>query len=575
MRRLLVMLALAASGCGSFVDGPPTNRCTSDADCTMASCNTDLGMCVSEARRTVRIGLEVRPMTEPYGGSVQAIPFEPFEVAGPIERDLELSPGVIVQGIVRASDGTPVSTDLAFTRQSTIPGASATTITLPSSGANPPTLEAGRAAAFLTQILPGRHELSVTPTGDFSALLPPMNLVYETPENGDGYLEIAYPPVCDDPTTDTECLAVFEGQVADPDGRGQAGVVVKLIDRASGRTVSSRYVTATDPELDPGYFRLYLPVGLWHSTDAWFLRVSPAPHRVEEVGPSPTYTRSAEALSPGDDGLIRVLSPDVSELRIAYSGTVESPDGQPLADASVRFTATEVTDPVTNITGSYTTTVRTDETGRFSAELLGHPEAPASYEIVVTPSQSDTELGILRDQRTLGSDSNGQLFTVPARSRFGGTVQTGAGLRMIDARVEARTQGSDRDGTLEPVAFLARSSQTTTDPMGLFDLRLDVGLYDVVIEPPAGTNFPWRIERDVAIGGSMAPLSSVYELDNPVPITGIATWSVDGTTQPVVEGEVRAYAVIEADDGSVRALLVGRATTDARGAYTLLLPPSI
>lgn len=575
MTRVVLAAALFAAGCTPTGEGPPANQCTSDADCPAARCNTSLGMCVADAQRPVRIGLEVRPMTEPYGGSVQAIPFEPFEVNGPIDGyDLELNPGVIVQGIVRTTDGTPVPADLAFTRQSSIPGGPPTTITVASSGANPPALEAGRAAAFLTQLLPGRHELTVTPTGDASPLLPPMNLVYETPESGDGFLELSYPRVCDDPTTDSECLAWFDGQVVDREGRGQAGVVVKLVDRSSGRTISSRYVTATDPELDPGYFRIYFPVGLWYSTDAWFLRVSPAPHRVEEVGPSPIYTRSAEALAEVD-GMIRVLSPDVASMRITYAGTVESPDGTPLAEASLRFTSVDVTDPTTNITGSYTTTARTDEMGRFSTELLGHPDAPATYEIVVTPSQSDTELGILRREQTLGSDSNGQLFTVPARSRYGGTVQTGAGLRMIDARVEARTRGSDRDGSLAPVAFLARSSQTTTDPMGLFDLRLDVGLYDVVIQPPPGTNFPWRVERDVAIGGSMAPLTSVYELDNPVPISGTATWNVDGTIQPVADGEVRAYAVIEADDGSVRTVLVGRATTDARGAYTLLLPPSI
>lgn len=575
MRAVVALAAVwGLLGCGTVVDGPPANRCASDDECPMARCNVELGMCVVDSRRVVRIGLEVRPTSEPYGGSVQEISFEPFEVEGPLARDLELVPGVIVQGVVRGSDGAPIAADLAFTRPSAIPGAPATTITIPSSGANPPPMEAGRAAAFLTQILPGQHELSVTPTGEFSMRYPPLQLGYETPMSGDGFLELTYPPVCEDPSTDTGCLAVFEGRVVDRAGVGQAGVVVKLVDRTSGRTISSRYVTATDPELDPGFFRLYFPVELWYATDAWFLRVSPAPHRVEEVGPSPIYTRPAEALAEVD-GMIQVLSPDVGALRITYSGTVESPDGRPLAEASLRFTSSDVTDPSTNITGTYTATVRTDAAGRFSVDLLGHAEAPATYEIVVTPSQSESELGVLRTEQRLGSDANGQLFTVPARARFGGTVQTASGLRMIDARVEARTLGSDRDGTLDAVAFQARSSQTTTDPMGLFDLRLDVGLYDVVIEPPAETNFPWRIQREVAIGGSMAPLGTVYELDNPVPITGVASWLVAGAHQPVAEGEVRAYAVIEAPDGSVRAVLVGRTTTDASGAYTLLLPPSI
>jgi len=576
--RVVPLLAFVLLGCAGLDGGLPSNRCASDTECTNGHCDVALGMCIADAPETVTIGLEVHPVTEPYGGTVQPVGFEPFEVGAAVERNLQLETGVLVTGAVLDADRNPIPAGLTLVRQSVVPGAPATTISIESSGTDPPDVNsAGEPIGFTAQLLPERrHDIRVTPTGDAAAQLPPLELAYASPPGGMGRIEIQYPPMCDDPATDeSPCLWMFEGRVVTGSPEtGRAGAVVTLVDRLTGRRLSSRYVTGTDPEADPGYFRVYFPVGLWREPDTWFLRVSAATSLVTEVGPTPTFTRTAEALTTGADGMIRVLAPDTDDLRITYSGTVEDQDGNPLVDATLRFTSSDVTDPETNIIGSYTATAATDEDGRFSLELLGHPDAPATYDVVITPSQVEDHLGVRRTERRLGSDASGQLFTVPPRARFGGTVQTVMGDRMIDARVVAQARGTDDGGDLDPVAFLARSSQTTTDTMGLFDLRLDVGVYDLVIEPPAGTNFPWRIERDVAIGGAEAPITSVYELSHPVPITGVATWLVEGEQQPVVDGEVRAYAILESAEGT-RTVLVGRATTDATGAYTLLLPPSI
>ena len=570
-----LVLLMLIGGCGVALGGPPENRCEVSADCaTSSTCDVSLGMCVVNTEATVRVGIEVRPTTEPYGGSVQPIGFLPFDVNGPVTRDLTLTPGVAMTGIVRDDDGTPIAAELSFTRASQIPGGPAHTLVVNSSDLNPPQIESGDAAGFVMQLLAERrYNVTVTPTGEWASRVPPLELVYATSAPGRGRVEVTYPGLCADPAVDNDCLAVFQGRVVDSEGVGQPGVVVKLIERITGRTISSRYVTATDPSVDPGFFRVVFPVDFWRATDAWFLRVSPAPSRVAEVGPSLTFTRPAEALAEVDS-MIAVLAPDVEDIRLTYSGTVEDTDARPLADAAIRFTSMDVTHPETNIIGSYSTTTRTDARGHFSVQLLGHPDAPATYDIVVTPHQSEDALGVLRAERRLGANANGQLFTVPSRTRFGGTVQTVTGLRMLDARVDAQSRGSDDHGALDASAFLARSNQTVTDPMGLFDLPLDVGLYDLVIEPPLGTGFPWTIQRDVAIGGSDAPLTSVYELAHPVPITGVVTWDVNGDAVPMVDGEVRAFAVIESAAG-VRAVQIGRSTTDETGAYTLLLPPSI
>lgn len=546
-------------------------------------------MCVGTVLRTVRIALEIAPVEDPYGGlaTVHPIAFEPFDLEGPLEHPPITLPSVIlVQGVVRDAERPLdfVSADIELTLVSPIPGAPSTRVVVSASETFRVAEDAYR-FTFGTQLQANSdYEVVVRPTGDWRSIRPPMRFAapYHSPPGGGERFEwLEYPPFCDpDPDfTVTPCLATIEGWVQDGDALPQDGYVVKVVNRDTGQTISSRYLTGSDPDTaEAGFFRVVLYFADWQNTDAWFLQIAPSPDRIETFGPSLTFTVAPSALLE-IEGMVTVLAPDYEGLLINYSGTVETEDMRPLAEAAIRFTSTNIVDPATGVVGFYTTTVFTDVDGAFTdVPLLGTVEGvpePPTYEVVITPSQNDDGLGVLREERRLGLTAAGQLFTVPRRARFGGIVQTVDGLGMIDARVVSRPRGGDRGGTLQPVAFFARSNNTTTDPDGLFDLPLDIGFYDVVIEPPMGTNFPWRIERDVAVGGG-GPRTSIYNLEHPIPVTGVITWAVDdtlGNAVPVAGGEVRAYGIVE-DDRGVRAVLIGRTITDETGAYTLLLPPS-
>lgn len=576
----LALLLLPA--CGTFITGP-ANRCESDADCATGTCDVALQVCIGTPPTTMRIGLEVRPQTEPFGGSVQPVAFDVFTVDGPTVQDLTLPIGIPTTGVVRDTmTGLLLSADIELTLVSPIPGGPATTIVVQASEESR-IAEDGYEFNFATQLLPNReYRVTVIPTGDWRALRPPMRFStrYMSPDYGLARLEfLQYPGACVDPASEAgPCLAELQGSVRGTDGLAQNGMVVKLVDRVSGAAISSRYVTGRDVEQPDGYFHVVFPVESWRNSADWFLHISPSSALVEESGPSPTFTVAPTALLEVE-GMVTVLTPDFDALRITYSGIVETSDARPVANAAVQFTANDIVDPTTGVIGAYTTTVFTNADGAFAdVPLFGTAEGvdPPNYEIVITPSQTDDALGVLREGRILGSSAAGQLFTVPNRARLNGTVQTVDGLRMTNALVVSRPRGGDRDGTLERVAFFARSSNTVTDPDGLFDLPLDIGLYDIVVEPPMGSGFPWRIDRDVAIGGSGAP-RPVYELAHPVPITGVATWGIDGPDGhpiPVANGEIRAYGLVD-DGAGVRAVEVGRATTDTNGSYMLLLPPSI
>lgn len=583
------------TACAGPETGLPTNRCDTDGDCATGSCYVELGMCVTEPRTTLRIGLEVVPATDPiYGGSPRTVSFEPVEVDGSGERNLRLQPGIPVLGFAADGLADPLTADISFTTDSLIPGVAPSAV---SAQARSETVRDSTGEGFLynfsTQLLPGRiYDVTVRPTGDYAALLPPLRAQYRTPETGRHRITLRYPEPCsaavmNDRGSSESCLATIQGLIVDGFGQPQEGMSVRVIDTVSGRTLSSTYTTGSDPEADPGWFQVTLPVEYWRDQESWVFRVTPTANRLEARGPIQTFAVAPSALYE-DDGLITIRTPEVAGV-VTYAGWVEAastPAGStPARGATLQFISQDVVDDTTGAVGSFRTSTNADQDGRFEVQLLA-----GSYDIIITPSQSDavqSGLSVLREERRIDPDRPdglrpeepipvlGQLFQLPCRTAFGGVVKTTTGVGMINATVRGNARGSDLGGTLPSVARYARTDTSLTDQEGRFSLDLDVGVYDIVVEPPEETNYPWRVVPDQAIGGSATPLADLYELEAPVTLTGIVSFDAGGSPIVVANGELRAYAVIEAADGTTRAVQIGRTTTDEQGHYTLLLPPSL
>lgn len=556
---LLCWLVLAGAGCATTLEGAPVNRCASDSDCSSGTCDSEHGMCVGDPLGSMRVGLEIVPATDPYGGRPVAVSFDPFEVTGPTDRGAFAVPlGVSVRGMLRDSEGgAPVSAAITLTLPSAIPGAPATRIET-QTFADPMHEGTGERFNFELQLLPGReYDVTIRPNGPWRSKLPPLRRVLRAPEPGTR--------INREITWDAATLERIEGVLVDVDGVGQPGLVVRAVDR-SGRGVSSTYTTGSDPARPAGWFEIVRDV----TAEDWLFSINASASRIASGSPSPTLTVAHNVLFPGPELTIQVpMSPEV----ITYSGFVEiagaSGDGTP---AALTFTATDVLDEATQVVGSFRTTVATNEEpgheGEFSVQLL-----PGTYDVVITPTRPD--LGVLRETVRLdprhGSDVRGQIFPVPSRARYGGHVQTFDEQPMTNAQVRAQARGSTDGDRLPALAVYARSSQALTDPEGRFFVPLDIGLYDITVEPPSGTSWPWAIRRDVAIGSADAVLTADVHLGAPVPLTGRAVFA-DGP--PVAGGEVRAYGIVEEPDGARRAVQIGRAETDAEGRFLVLLPPS-
>ncbi|MFK7985020.1 MAG: hypothetical protein AB8I08_03240 [Sandaracinaceae bacterium] len=590
----VLALALGSQyGC-SFADAPPlANRCEGDGDCRTGTCDVELGMCTTEVREPIRIGLEVLPETTAAGGTPILVSFESFELDGPEDepRLLVLPEPVRTSGLVwdtRTEEA--ITATVTFNLQSAFEAGPSTRL---SAQAVEEVTQDGenRNSNLTVSLLPGRdYDITVTPTGAWAARRPPLRVgaTYRSPSGSDSaFLDfLNYPDLCtsavmEDPSAEADCLVEMSGTVVDGEGEPQDQMIVRVVRAETNQLLSSVYTTGADTaeDVEAGTFRVVLPLAAWRAND-WLYTVTPSAERIEEEGPSPTFSADPSSLFEVG-GMVTILTPEVGTI-VTYQGLVEDDRGRPVENASVSLSALNVVDGETGVVGSFRTSTTTgvgEDAGRFEVQLLpGTAEEQATYDVVVTPEAS-SEIGetlrILRQTVRIGPEQGevrGQVFQVPFRAQYGGVVRTPEAVGFEAAQIRARPRGVDWMGMLGPIASLARSSSTVTDLDGVFNVNLDVGVYDVVVEPAGGSNYPWLVVPDQPIGGSAAPLNNVFELATPVTMTGVARF--EGTAL-AVGAEVRAYAIVESTDTSTRAIQIGRAVTDESGAFTLLLPPSI
>lgn len=555
---LFVLLAAFGAGC-SFSSESKTlveNRCRTESDCQDASCDIEIGMCVSTAPSAMRVVLELVPMNERDGLAATPIAFDPIDINGPTEQNLMLPSGITVVGTVRwdGLSGRPVPAEVSFFERDELEGLASTPIVTTTQSASFETAvgEADYTARLVTN---ASYSVLVEPRGDAENMLPPL-WIENVKIGGNGDM-IQFPI----PYWSLEAMPLLHGQIVDAEGPVD-GLQVRAIETATGRVISSTGITGGRRQR-PGEFTLrFVP-----SSGPYVLRIIAG----EDRPLFPTVTVDPRYLYPDEENMARVLVPALQSVQ--YIGTVEamSPVGMKVEGASLIFRSEEVLDANTQVTGIFHATATSGRDGKFEVSLL-----PGTYEVVVTPP-SGADMGVLVESVHIaapagGGSLMGQLFELPPRAHLGGTVFTSDRRAMAGATVQAFALGATMEQPRSPAAAYNRSNDTVTHATGLFDLPLDVGTYDLVIKPPSGSGFPWIVSPEFVIGEGERVLSGAFEFAAPVPLHGTVE-SMPGV--PVVGVELRAYAIVDAPEGGSRAIQIGTATSDEEGEYMLLLPPFI
>ncbi len=587
-----LFVALLAGGCDfgfdDVADPAPANACGGSGECPEGStCQAELGLCVAAPRRAYRIGLLVTPGSDRLG-ELPEQESGPFSVAeAEVRRDVTLSRALAVVGnVVQAPEpgAAPVHvpTRLRFVRRSAWPSAGlleriSTTSTDPmDTGAGP--------ADYRVRLQAGaRYQLTVVPTGAAAERFPPLRFEdIEVPAEGDVWrLDVVYgegrgrglrapwPPR-------TLSLRLAYEDAASGGYEPLAGLHVRAVDASSGRLVSS--IAVSDAE---GLVQLAL------SPDAGdvLLRVSAG----EDRPLFPTITVPPVLLPPAETPLLLLPRPRP----VRYVGRVEvAGRGTPVAEATISFESDTVFDETTRLQGSFRATVRTEAgeeadsaAGRFDVVLL-----PGSYTVRIVPSDPTLAVAIQRLEVTPpdelrpvdGSDDLeappdcgrtarcGQLFEVFERSVLGGRMRSWRGEPFAGVLVEGRALGLplEGEGVQRDAAPFNRPSSAVSDGTGRFALPLDVGVYDVRIEPPADSGFAPLLWPGLRVEGPGRELRNEVDLGPPALLQG-AVLGADG--RPWAGATVRAYAFVVEGERQ-RPVFVGQAQTDPEGRYRVLLP---
>jgi hypothetical protein len=137
-----------------------------------------------------------------------------------------------------------------------------------------------------------------------------------------------------------------------------------------------------------------------------------------------------------------------------------------------------------------------------------------------------------------------------------------------------------------PVTALARRWQTYTEADGSFLLPCDEGDYLLVAHPPDGSGLATQLfdrvtvifaPRDGSTDPRPAPISAssnggILTLSSPFGVTGTV---FDSTGTHIATAGVRAFARYTAGANIMLDVEIARATSDAAGHYSLLLPSTL
>ena len=553
----LLLLASACDFAGS--EASVVNTCGADSECVQGEC--DEGRCVGPA------DLEVVVEVVPPSGSTGAVrpPWRsvPFRFEGALTRDLELLPTVEVSGQVRWGERR-VPAEIIFT-EPPLPGLDAvryrtTTFDTQAGDGSDYSIQLPTGSSFTVEVRP-----LPTPMGELGPavrVLPPLvlpeSLNTPTPEGIDELrwsdVDLRYPTTLEDAcgagrAEGCRLEGVVVSRQSDIDVP-EEGLQVWLFEEETQKVVSSR--AETD---EAGAFALLVQPG----AGSWSLVVAGGETR-------PLFPRTLVDPSRLTDALIQV--PTAASVR--YEGRVERASGDVLAGAVLRLTSDSVFDDSTGYVGEFEAQVTTDEQGKFSVDLLS-----GEYDVIITPSDVDlavhSETVRVQAPATGEPVLRGQLFSVPARARLTGSVQTPDMQLLPSVSVLAIARNDPRAPS--PVENIASRYNRSVDgevyENGSFELRLDVGRYDLVIQPSEVSNYPWVVVPNYIVGstGVSMPLTERYEVGVPAQINGVVTSA---------SGDALGGAVVRVfgrPPGSEERLVeLGTTQTDEDGFYELLLP---
>ncbi|MET0341168.1 MAG: hypothetical protein ABW252_09205 [Polyangiales bacterium] len=570
----LLFVAMLAS-CSSDIEPaqPLLNQCTQQFECGVKDvCDPELKLCVRErADAPYPVAFQVVP-SEASGALVDRLTLDTQQLQSRLALgEVRVPKAVVLSGRVM-SDNTAREATLTFVPRGGRPYLSApiSAQTLPLGGGE---------LRFRARLAPNaQYDVRVYPVGTDAAQLPPHTFEVAT-SAGDGQVDLTY---------GGDLRQAFRGKLLDVNAVPQRGRKLRLREKVGGETVSS--LGTVEPD---GSFVLYtksdvlahrsdheLQVGLEARREPWLTSLAvdgarlrpdsnvivpaiPAPVRfiagveVDERA-SAAVTFRSRFVPPSEQARVngRDWCRASLDAGIVCTAALTVPLAYEMSDASVPQRPADRRVMVDLIPGDYQVFVRPVNEGN---------EVPAA---------GTTELDTLsiESQPDAGAQS-GYSFGLGTAKTYSGRVRSPLGKPMPFVTITAQALGlPGSPSEVGEVGRYNRTAEALSDRDGEFRLSVDLGYYDFVSTPPAGSGFAWSLWANRIIDDVVADLAPIAP-DAPVIATGTLLTS-DG--MPIGEARIDAFAVVRdlRTDGQ-RAVRIGQAVSNDAGVFVLHLPARV
>jgi hypothetical protein len=569
---------IAMSGCsfGEETSEPmEQNSCQVDSDCATQHCQA--GRCVTKSQEPLNISLVITPTRMPDGSAPFPIVSKPFALRGGEHGFMFRLPVSVPVRVYDSKEDREIPALVTFTpldneSRLTLGTTSLTTV-----------------APSADKPQPGNHTMLLGDTA-YTALiqpvdprLPPHSLKF-TVESG-GQLEVDYASI--GWQTRTYLVRNLSGETYNVRARVKSGgAALSNTAQISGTTGVVSLV------FDPG--DLAYELELAPSEQRYYVSKDDGPCGV--LTPRPTLTVDTSSLKRVLDSWVVELPklPDPVEYQAVISSCLSAKlSGEmpvTLRTSSLIFDSSVASGTTTTSLSPVTGKFETDTTATWDPDLgalsFCARVPPGDYTVLVLPT-ANLSCEVFAERRLLTPRSSADANTERAPddlqlqrpTTFSGRVYTPDRTPMANATVNL--VALHRNGVVKEddrsVLSYNRSRQVTTSPDGMFVVPVDLGSYDVIVKPPAQSNYAWRVLYDIAVGSRTTVLSTEVMLSAPVVINGKLRYEAgnDRDQSSLASADVHAYTLVDEGMASERSVEVARGQADASGNVTLLMPPQL
>jgi hypothetical protein len=582
---LALGFSIGAAACGlppGVTDSSgPVNSCNKSSDCARESACVQ-GRCTATSYDLGGLLLQVRInpnavfapsgafLVDPGAGGVRLVssgpndqPFNrPFVIKLPAPVSIQsakvvLDTSTIVPPGCAGSDGS-VPADITFFRVPPLAG-------LPFDPVHASTQDLGTSYAFNVDLVSGKDDLY------------------------DVYIEPRAPPGCAMPLPPY----FAPGQKIDssrtlwtlPPVGTLTGVIAGLLDPADwqidlieptrGLPISAPSSLTLDPPMLGSVIHTQVsPV--YPGQDPPILRLSPI-DAAKAVRPTIHWSLGGANVAGTKANPVVVLSYDVIRKAVNVGGQILGSNGTTGVPSQLTIQSVGLQGDVGG--ASFSLTQLTDgSAGQFEVPL-----PPGNYQIravPVAPNGLSITDGLLQWPANAMPDCVcGKTFILEPKAPLIDTVTTSNGALLAETTLAITpSQSLPRKylaDTHQLPPLLSRVVTATTDGGGNFKVLLDLGTSDFTVQPDPTTDFPWLVLPQIIPALlTKSNMSNMFALKNPAFLGGTI---VDPQGMPVVNAELDAWYPVRTTSGSLTGTVVKIATTtsDANGAYTLVLPSSV